>query len=327
MGELPLYRIGADENGLGPRLGPLIVTAVLAEVSEAGHKLVSRPARGKLAELLGDSKALVSHGDVALGEAWARRLIARTDRTRDPVESIDDLVRGISIDAYGVLQRACPKSTRDQCWSTKGEAFEASDETLEAVDNALDTLEKKGVRILRVHSAIVCTNALNEAVRRGVSRFHVDLHAMERLILEMRGSVPSDLLAVCGKVGGIGKYQRAFGPLGGRLSSVVLEKRHHSAYYFPGIGELRFLVDADASDRLVGLSSLVGKWMREVLMARITRHYRSIDENLPEASGYHDPVTEHFVEATRLHRKRRAVPSDCFERNALGTAADRSSNA
>src|SRR5262245_1713942 len=71
------FRIGADENGLGPRLGPMVVTAVLARVTDDGWRVAGRKPRGGLAERLGDSKQLVSHGDVALGEAWARVLAAR----------------------------------------------------------------------------------------------------------------------------------------------------------------------------------------------------------------------------------------------------------
>ena len=318
MADPPAFRIGADENGLGPRLGPLIVTAVLAEVTEEGHRLVSRPARGKLAELLGDSKALLAHGDVSLGEAWARVLVERGAGISRRSATTEDLVRAFSIDSGEVLTGRCPDHAKAQCWSTKGEALIAEPGTMRAIHKALDTLELKGIRVLSVRSGIVCTDALNEAARAGRSRFHIDLHTMERLILDMRGGVDSDVLAVCGKVGGIGRYQSAFGPLGGRLSTTLVEKRHESAYYFPGIGELRFLVDADASDRLVGLSSLVGKWLREVLMGRITRHYREHDETLPDASGYHDPITEQFVQATRLVRKKRAHPDDCFERLSLG---------
>ena len=38
-------RVGVDENGLGARLGPLVVTAVLAEVSVEGRALLARPPR------------------------------------------------------------------------------------------------------------------------------------------------------------------------------------------------------------------------------------------------------------------------------------------
>lgn len=315
------FRIGADENGLGPRLGPLIVTAVLAEVTDAGHKLVTRAPRGKLASLLGDSKALLAHGDVALGEAWARVLVAREARsgTSDrgvPLEdqTVDNVVHAIALDDVDDLRRPCPEHAMPQCWRTEGEAFEADPALLRSVDRALDDLEKKGVRVTMARSAVVCTSVLNAHARRGITRFHVDLHAMERLILRMRERTGEDVLAICGKVGGLGRYLDAFGPLSGRLATVLAEKRHESAYHFPGLGELRFVVDADAGDRLVGLSSLVGKWMREILMARITRHYQSADPSIPTSSGYHDPNTAKFVAATSLLRKRDNIPDDCFER-------------
>ncbi len=325
VAELARFRIGADENGLGPRLGPLIVTAVLAEVTEEGHRQVGRAPRGKLAELLGDSKVLLAHGDIALGEAWARCLVERGAGSSRHGATTADLVRAFSIDPSDVLTRHCPEHAKAQCWTSEGETFVADPGVMRAIHKALDTLELRGIRILSVRSGIVCTDALNRAARAGKSRFHVDLHTMEKLILSMRGEVDGDLLAVCGKVGGIGHYQSAFGPLGGRLSTMLVEKRHESAYFFPGLGELRFLVDADASDRLVGLSSLVGKWLREVLMGRITRHYRQHDETLPDASGYHDPITEQFVRATRLVRKKRSHPDDCFERVSLGALQAESS--
>jgi ribonuclease HII len=121
---------------------------------------------------------------------------------------------------------------------------------------------------------------------------------------------------VCGKVGGFGKYGGAFGPLGGRLSTVLEEGRARSAYHFPGVGEIAFVRDADATDLGVAMASMVGKWLREVLMARIVRHYRGEQPALPDASGYHDPVTSAFVEATRLRRAEREVPDRCFERRS-----------
>jgi hypothetical protein len=141
---------------------------------------------------------------------------------------------------------------------------------------------------------------------------------MERLVLALREQADKPVLAVCGKVGGLRQYESAFGPLSGRLCTVLEERKERSAYHFPGVGELRFLMDADASDKLVSIASLVGKYLREVLMARIVRHYGSIVPGLPDASGYHDPITASFVKATALARKRAKVPEDCFERRAIG---------
>jgi ribonuclease HII len=83
-----------------------------------------------------------------------------------------------------------------------------------------------------------------------------------------------------------------------------------------------FVRDADDKHMLVSMASLVGKWVRDLLMARIVRYHREHDPELPDASGYHDPVTSRFVAATRLARKKRALPDDCFERRAWGDAPD-----
>jgi hypothetical protein len=148
----------------------------------------------------------------------------------------------------------------------------------------------------------------------------LDLHAMERMIVDLAARAGQEVTAVCGKVGGFGKYGGAFGPLGGRLHSVLVEGRARSAYHFPGLGEIAFVRDGDASDLCVGMASMVGKYVREALMARVVRFYRGELPDVPDASGYHDPVTTRFIEATRLSRAARAVPDTCFERRG---AADR----
>ena len=94
------------------------------------------------------------------------------------------------------------------------------------------------------------------------------------------------------------------------------EGKARSSYRFPSVGELHFVRDADASDPLVMLASLVGKYVRELFMSRIAGHYPGHDDpSLPRSSGYHDPVTAGFVDRTALLRKRRRMPDHCFERD------------
>jgi ribonuclease HII len=308
-------RVGIDENGLGPRLGPLVVTAVVARTSGEGHRQAEARAKGAMRKRLGDSKKLVAHGDVALGEAWARALAKRMG-CANGLDRPEDLIRVLSVDSAEELRAPCPSDHAEQCWREEGEGFVAERKLVAQVERDLDKLEAVGVDVIQVACVVTCTRRLNEGIARGLTRFHVDLHAMERLALEARERTGRDLVVTCGKVGGFDRYSPAFGPLGGRLHAVAEEGRARSEYAVPGLGRIAFVRDADEKNLLVSMASLVGKWVREVLMARIVRHYRAADPELPQASGYHDPVTARFIAATELVRKRAGIDGECFERRA-----------
>ncbi len=315
-------RIGIDENGLGPRLGPLVVTAVVAEASgaEGSARAEARP-RGAMRARLGDSKRLVAFGDTALGEAWARA-IAKRMGLGEP-EGPEALVRALSLDTPEALRSPCPSQHTEQCWSTSGETFVAEPKLVAKVERDLAKLEAQGVRVRRAACVVTCTRRLNEGISRGLTRFHVDLHAMERLALDARERAAGDVVATCGKVGGFDRYTPAFGPMNGRLHGVAEEGRARSEYVFPGFGRIAFVRDADDKHLLVCMASLVGKWVRDLLMARIVRYHREHDAELPDASGYHDPVTSRFVDASRLARKQRKLPDDCFERRSWASVFER----
>lgn len=306
-----LLHVGVDENGLGPRLGPLVVTAAAARVAEGAQKMLSPLPRGKrLARLLGDSKALSSFGDSSLGEAWARAWAISEGR---PAETTAQLFDSI-LHAQPSLRAPCPDSHGAQCWNDHAEGFVADAALVRDCQKALAELAGKGMQITRFSSTLVCTSRLNDGARRGVSRLQMDLHAMETLVLDLTRDGDS-VDAVLGKVGGFGFYGDVFGPLAGRLHVALEETRARSSYSFPGLGTLSFVMDADASHTLVALASLVGKWIRDTFMRRILRHHEAaLGEPVPNASGYHDPVTAQFVARTALSRKRVQFPDNCFER-------------
>lgn len=311
-------RIGADENGLGPRLGPLIVTAAWANVDEAGARQLVRKLPQALRADLDDSKALLSCHNISLGEAWARAVVVRTHGVE--AKTPHQLFELLSLQSRKELRRECPTSTEKQCWGLAGEKFVADEEQIERVSGHLATLEKRGVDVRGVLSDVVCTGRLNRLKAEGVHRFAADLHSMERLILEFREQAKEPITATCGKVGGIGKYEPFFGPLAGRLHTALEEGQAQSVYHFPTLGELRFVRDADAADPLVMLASLVGKYLRELLMQRIVRFYADeVPDPAVVPSGYHDPVTSAFVQHTSEARTRLKIVSDCFERRPAET--------
>jgi hypothetical protein len=289
----------------------------LAETDEAGERFLSRKLPKKLREDLDDSKRLMSHTNVGIGEAWARALTDNSAGT--PAE----LFERISLEGSARLREPCPKAAHAQCWTTETEAFSATAEQLGRAQQHVVTLAERGVRILEVRTSVVCTLRLNENRRRGINRFMSDLHAMESLILKLQRTAGAPVHAVCGKVGGIGEYAKFFGPLAGWLHATIVEGQAESAYQFPTLGRLRFVRDADAHAPLVMLSSLVGKYVRELFMSRIASHYPADTDDEPRPSGYHDPVTAAFVQRTALVRKKRRMPDQCFEREGPAEAAAR----
>jgi ribonuclease HII len=307
--------VGVDENGLGPRLGPLIVTAVSASATDQGAALLVKKPRGGLATRLGDSKRLVSFDDSALGEAWARRLASTAATTNAPTTSPVALVAALALDPDETLRALCPSHHEAQCWGAEDEAFVAEAATLDAIAADLAKLEARGVRVLRARVAIVCAKRLNDAVDKGQSRFDVDLHTMERLVIDAAKFAGEEVTATCGKVGGFDRYGDAFGRFA--LHTPMVEGRARSEYRVPGVGTVAFVRDAEERHPLVAMASLVGKWVRDLMMRRIVRHHRARVPDVPDASGYHDPVTTRFIEATAIVRRREKIDDACFIRRAL----------
>ena len=229
-----------------------------------------------------------------------------------------DLISTVTLDPDATLRAPCPSHHVDLCWGSEGEMFTADEAAVAACAKDLDRLEARGLEVLRVRVAIICVRKLNDAVDAGLSRFDVDLHTMERLAMAARADAGGDIYALCGKVGGFDFYGDRFGALGGRLHTVLCEGRARSEYQLPGVGRLAFVRDADDSHLIVGLASLVGKWARDHLMRRVVRWHRTHVPDVPEASGYHDPVSSRFIAATTLVRKQLRVDSRCFERSSLG---------
>ena len=308
----PVKRLGIDENGLGAQLGPLIVTAVLASVDSTGERALTRKLGKRLSEDLNDSKKLLSFGNHALGEAWARALFPAAT---SPDALLDQVLR----EAPAELKRRCPKASVKQCWARAEPTFLAPDAAVNRLQRHLHRLAARGVHIETACAEIVCVNQLNTERDNGSNRFSSDLHAMERLTLHLRERAGCEVVAVCGKVGGMGDYSRFFGPLAGRLHAVIEQRRAHSAYRFPGLGEMHFVQDADAKDPLVMLASMIGKYLREELMGRINRYYAVQLDELKRCSGYNDPVTGRFIQATQPLRRRLRITDQCFARSAASS--------
>ena len=300
--------LGVDENGLGPRLGPLVATAVLVEVSTYDAKKLARAA-ARVG--VGDSKQTSAHGQMKAAEGVA---LAIAERVSGQVpHDLDALLAAVSIDGSLALRAPCPHASTPQCWGERVPLPAFGGDVAEG-RASLAALAKRGVVVRRARSAIACVKVFNREVERRGSKLSVDLELFERLILDARATCADDLLAICGMVGGIRKYRDFFARIDASAITEAEESRERSRYRVDGVGEIVFEVDSDAHHLPVALASMLGKYVRELAMERQTRFYRGHDTSLPVVSGYHDPVTRRFVEASAALRASLAIADDCFER-------------
>jgi ribonuclease HII len=301
--------VGVDENGLGPRLGPLVVTACALACSRLDD---SAAQRAGAALGIADSKVSSGFGSMAHAEglalAVAERAAGRTPR------DADDVLAALGLDGLLALRAPCPVRSRPQCWGALPvPAFGGRIDQGRAILAGLGA-GRCGVSVVRVRSAILCARTYNDAVARLGSKLAVDLHLFERLLLDARRASGADLRAVCGMVGGIRRYAERFTLFDAADVEVVEEGKACARYRIRGLGDVGFEVDADARALPVSLASMVGKYLRELWMARQNAFYRGLDPRLPAASGYHDPVTRRLVEATEALRAERGIDTRCFER-------------
>ncbi|MFT5359483.1 MAG: ribonuclease HII [Polyangiales bacterium] len=295
---------GVDENGLGPLLGPLVATAATIEVSK--YDAVKLQALGASAGV-GDSKQHSAFGRMAKAESLT---LALTEKALGrPARDADDLFEALTLEGRLGLRAPCPGGqTEKQCWSAPLPlpAFGGDPIVGHAM---LDELKAGGVRVRRVRTTLSCASRINTALAQGDSKLQVDLGLFEDLLLDARGAERKNLLALCGMVGGIRKYENYF-----RRLSPKGKGQGAQAYMVPKLGEVRFEVKADDRHLPVGLASMVGKVVRELAMRRIVLFYQSHDTKLRDVSGYHDPVTKEFVEQTQKLRRRLKIRQACFER-------------
>jgi len=304
--------MGVDENGLGPQLGPLVATSVGLEMP--------RYARGALCARglrlgLTDSKATGGFGRMGFIESVALALLKRGGLGHPACA--DGLLDRVWPDSRRHLRTCCPDDrTAKQCW--------AVDLPLPALggdpgygDALLDRLMgRSSLRIADVQSRIACAGVLNAKLAAGRNKLMVDLELFEDLIASVPSRDGSPKLVICGMIGGIRDYASRLSRFETARVEPLAGRRGQLRYAIEGVGEVRFEVSADARHLPVALASIVGKYVREICMRRIGEFYRLGDPDLTLVSGYHDSVTNRFIEASAPSRRHLGIAPDCFRRHA-----------
>ena len=298
--------MGVDENGLGPRLGPLVATSVVLETP--------RYLRGTLCDRgrdlgLTDSKETGGFGRMAFIESVALALLG--------ARSADDLLDQLSPASRVDLRACCPNDeTAAQCWAVNPTLPAFGGDPAHGAALLRKLVGRSKLRVVDVQSRLACAGILNARQAVGQNKLAVDLELFEELIIAAHQLHGGPLLVICGMIGGIRDYSSRLRHVDHQRVDSLPGRRGQRRYAVEGLGEIRFEVDADACHLPVALASIVGKYLREICMLRIGEFYRRGVPGLRLASGYHDPVTSRFIEETQPSRHQLGIVSDCFQRHA-----------
>lgn len=301
--------MGVDENGLGPRLGPLVATSVTLQMPRYARSVLCD--RG-LALGLTDSKETGGFGRMGFTESVALALVKRGAGLAG---SVDGFLEQVSPRTRSRLRARCPdERTAGQCWAVDL-PLPAFGGDVSYGEQLLDQLVgRSSLRIVDVQSRIACAGLLNAKLASGKNKLAVDLELFEDLICAVHERHGAPLLAICGMIGGIRDYASRLARFEPHRIGELSRRRGQRRYTVDGVGEVRFEVDADARHLPVALASIVGKYVREICMRRIGEFYRQESPELKLASGYHDPVTTRFIDATESSRRQLGIAPDCFRR-------------
>jgi ribonuclease HII len=309
--------LGADENGLGPVLGPMVTTAITLEVAryDRARLLATGQALG-----VDDSKNTAGFRKMAASEALSLALCEQV--FGEVPESVDRFLDLLGFHDTVALRARCPSGSAPQCWQTPL-ALPCFGGEIAAGRAVIEGLLARGIRVRRAQSAVACAGELNARLAAGVSRVELDLELMELLVLDAREAAGEELTAICGMVGGIRSYPEKMRHLGAKGVRKLPSTKGSLRYAVDSVGEVRFEIDADARHLPVALASMLGKYVRELWMERQNRFYQGHDPSLPAVSGYHDPRTRGLIRDTSALRKRLGVTRDCFERMSVKDLAAR----
>ena len=159
-----------------------------------------------------------------------------------------------------------------------------------------------------VHSAYICPNRFNGFIKTGATKLLVDFLTFCTIVKKV--SQKKNLEVQAGKIGGV-KFYRTYLRYGlPDYTAAILEEKENISSYLLQDGQtdfrMDFIMDVEKRSFPAALSSIIGKYVRELFMESIRRTL-GIKEDI---SGYYDRKTTKLLDSLNTDR----FPSTCLFR-------------
>ncbi len=308
-----LVRGGFDEAGLGPTLGPLVVAGFVSSIAgDDGRDWgPCDDLRGPLAKLVGAPGC--RDGRIEVGDSKkihvGTRKLARIERSalatvawvhgRVPskVGELLDLVASSSFEVDG--------DRRAPWWSTLDEALPIAcerDDVEELGEGLAKLARKTQLEPLWYRADVISAARVNRELaveqRREGTKNTWATHTVLRMTKLAVDELDAPRLTIwCDKAGGRAAYtealRRAYPKLATTASLDVPlglgESRERSHYRMSSAArrlELGFVMGGDRCDPRISWASILAKYLRELIMRSLNRHFAARVDELRPTAGY-----------------------------------------
>ncbi len=288
----PQRRVGIDEAGYGPLLGPLTIGASVWQLADAQEsrdfwqlldEVVARPGRAERARLVvGDSKAVFHQA----GGIWSleRPVLAFASAAGLNCERFTTLLSGLGVDLHAA---GAERSDMDQPLP-----LDAARSAYAAAAGALSAVQQTGpLRLERLALRVVTPPMFNQRVRQTHNKSAVLMEQVLGLVdwaTRLEPRLPTRI--VVDRQGGRADYRRELLRAFPEFALTELEVGpRRSAYRMDGprgCWSIEFVVDADAEHLPVALASMLAKYVRELYMDAFNRYWTGRVPGVKPTAGY-----------------------------------------
>ncbi len=300
-----MHVIGIDENGLGltgqAMTGPLVVTATGFKIEEDSFP-IKPPFCLNNKILVCDSKDLFKSVDrksssmksYRLGETTSLSFLSLLE-DKVPKNFDEEILRKILINSLpcNLKEKHCffgyPLNL--PVWI---DFFSKN-----LVTYLKKKLQEKGVKFTYCKCALLCPHILYKK-----DKYRQESYAMGQIISDwMETKVKGEEHIIL--LGRIKNYK-----------GDVIKKWWKEFCFSFDTKNVRFITKGDKTEFPISLSSIIGKYIREIFIERINNYFRQFDPKIPLISGYRQNKSfDIFIEKAKIICNRENIPLSCLVRD------------
>ena len=308
---MPLV-IGTDEAGLGPNLGPLVVTATVWETESSRSSVADFAARLSQSDLqlryplvLGDSKSVFQSGDSI--EGLEQVVLSAFDCCNDSETKIEQV---------NSIQEFIARLTKQEFSNVDNSLFLRNDRCLPMVaprqnikqicSKWLNAQEQAKCRLRHVQSRVVFPAKFNEQIELWNNKSTLLTSSTLELVSELVGQFAGDATITCDRHGGRKSYHSSIQQfLTEDWITIESESPQRSTYRWKNLDQEYSIEFVTKGERFpeVGLASMVSKYVRELTMRNWNIYWEEKIPGIKPTAGYPVDAKRFFEEIKPMTSK------------------------